>query len=400
MNINRPAHKVNSRSNRAQLLSDIWNGLRRLQQLNRQSGIKISPALGIRETFFLLYVDLHPDCAIVDARNFHRFHQSVGWVLVKELERKKLIKLGAGKTDARSRALRITEAGSNYLRKFDILQNKHVRRYLLGLSARDTAHWEEYLRILADGCGVAAEKCRASEHPLRVQMRRAFIALGFLEADFVASGLTLVQYQLLSELHYNQDLTDASSIARTIGVAAAGVVFNVSALKRKGLIASGAGALDRRKKVLSLTRLGIAKLSVIDRRLQATLQRGLVKLSNHDLRDFLSILGRATASGEYSPDLKRVKIGVATSDHDLFLARAFLVEFLVRHKQHFQLTEQLLPKSHRVVLAVRDGVPVALAEYRQHLGKWKMSRVVINSKEAARVSGYRFTQRAAELVGK
>ena len=383
---------------RSQLLTSLWTALRRLQQLNRQSGIRITPELGIREAFFLLYVDLHPGCAIVDARSFHRFHQSVGWVLVKELSRKKLISLGAGTSDGRSRSLRITNAGRKYLNQFDKLQNRHVNNYVRNLSTRESARWEKYLSVLADGLAVSPQQHRKGEHPLRVQMRRAFIAVGFLEADFVASGLTLVQYQLLAQLEITPQMSDASSIARTIGVEPAGVVFNVAALKRKGLIASVGSAMDRRKKVLTLTAKGIATLKAINKKVEGTLSRGLAHLEDRELKEFVRILERATGSGDYSPEISAIKVQLANSDREFFLARAFLVELLVRHKQHYDLSDELLPRSNRVVLALREQTPVALAEFHRQSGKWKLHRSMTDPREVSNILGLRFIERAAELV--
>lgn len=388
---------MNTKS-KEELTIRLWDSIRRLQQINRQSSSGLSPKLGLRETFVLFYVDSHPFCSIAQMRRYHQFHQSVGSVLIAELVTKRILKESPSPNDKREKRLQVTPIGASFLKKFDSLQNKHIASNFKSLTKSEIALLENFLASIADVLGVPTQPTRKSELPIRTQMRRAFIALGFLQNDFASSGLTLTQYQLISELKFHPHISAAAAIGRRIGADQRGMVFQVKALRKKNLVTSSGDNIDKRRNILSITAKGAQLVDTIQLRIQKTLEKGILNLSQRELSTFVSLLERGTATGAFDPDQKAVTIKQIRSPNEFKLARAFYVEELVRRNAHNDLSEEILPSTNKVIVALRDGKIVALAEYQKGAKGWKQNHLLAKSTEEEKLPKYKFIERADQMA--
>lgn len=383
---------------RHELIVRLWDSIRRLQQLNRQPSLAISPKLGLRETFVLFYIDAHPNCSIAQMRKFHQFHQSVGSVLIAELVKKGLIKHSDSQIDAREKCLKVTPKGEKFLSVFDASQQKQMNKNLSAISKSDIIDLEKFLAKIADALSVPFYPVRKGELPIRSQMKRVFIALGFLQNDFASSGLTLTQYQLLSELKSHPHISAGAAIGRRIGADPRGIVFQVRALKRKGLLVSHDDSSDKRRNVLLLTKKGSALVDNVQSRIYKSLETGTLDLSIQRLSHCVSLIEKVTGTGAFDPDQKAVTIKQIKTPNEFKLARAFYVEELVRRNAHKDLSHEILPLNRKVIVAIRDGSIVALIEYQKSQNGWKQNILLAKSSEEEKLPKYKFVERAKQIV--
>ena len=125
-------------------------------------------------------------------------------------------------------------------------------------------------------------------------IRRAFArSSGLLNDGFVShgAGLRSYHYRLLAALDEWGPASQAN-LGRNTGIDRSDVAAALSELADRGLIERAVDPDDRRRNIVSITRLGVKQLGVLDRVISDIQEQLLAPLSPTERRQFIKLLRR------------------------------------------------------------------------------------------------------------
>jgi DNA-binding MarR family transcriptional regulator len=150
------------------------------------------------------------------------------------------------------------------LRAYDQLSNQVVDRGMSQLRRDEQSKLVRFFEALNNALNAPEGAERKRDRPFRVSMRRLTHALGLLRSEYLDSGLSMAEWQVLSELVYHPVVTSSGQLQALFGFPQSVLSQLLSALQKRKLLRRSPHPKDRRAQVLRATASGVARIADIE----------------------------------------------------------------------------------------------------------------------------------------
>ncbi len=250
-------------------------------------------------------------------------------------------------------------------------------RFVAQIRSRNRSYYDlhatsltsEEKRELIDFCGVFAGSADAipivrvdGESDLMVAIRRLACAHGVVSGDYLGSGLTVLQFVLLSEI-YRDDM-DVASLCKLLKTPHSTLTERLNTMVRRGWLDSAQSPHDRRLRLLRLTSPGLGVLRKFERYAEDRFKASLQGLSPQQLRRFEELLTRYVGPRTWGraasqPDDFSV---VEVSKRERLRLRKELLAHVGEYGDGYPLSGFLFSEGNRVLKLLRGGVECCVCE--------------------------------------
>jgi DNA-binding MarR family transcriptional regulator len=268
--------------------------------------------------------------------------------------------------DSRRKIYATTPKGDRFVSQFRSRSRSHYDLHAKSLTAEEMKELVDFCTVFARG-GDSVPFIRVEgESDLMFVLRRLACAHGVVSSDYLKSGMTLLQFVLLSEI-YHDDM-DVVSLHKLLNTPHSTLTERLNTMVRCGWLDSTQSSHDRRLRVLHLTSRGVAVLKRVERRAEVLFKAALEELSSNQLRRFEELftryVGPRTWGRAFSqPDDFGV---VEVSRRERLRLRKELLAHLVKYGDNYPLSGFLLSDGNRVFKVVRHGVDCCVCEVSEN----------------------------------
>lgn len=209
--------------------------LRRLQQRNRFITLDQDLPLTIIQSFIVLEIASGRDTPAELAKLF-AVDQSTMSRNLTLLARDGYIKPISSTTDRRKRNIILLKSGKKFILEYDKLSNLQIARYSFLMSKENLDEFTNLFKEFNDAILAPQINGHIGDSAIRIEMRRIVFGLGAFDKSFMGSELSVAEWQLLSELVYQNKALNQSEIAKITGAAQSSLPALVQRLVARGLL--------------------------------------------------------------------------------------------------------------------------------------------------------------------
>jgi DNA-binding MarR family transcriptional regulator len=269
------------------------------------------------------------------------------------------------KEDSRRKVYTITVKGERFLAQLRERSKAHYERDAAKLSPEEMNQLVEFCGTLA-GRGESLPVLRVDgESDLMIAMRRLAYAHGFVSDNYLKTGLTVLQFVLLSEIHHEE--MDLGSLCRLLKTPHSTLTERLNAMARRGWLNSTQSPHDGRLRHLQLTPQGVATLKAVERRAERTFKAALKGLSSGQLRIFENLLARYVGPKTWRPPLSKLRDldFMEASNRELPGLRRELLAHIARQRSGYPLSGFLFSADNRTLKITCHGVECCVCEVKK-----------------------------------
>ena len=300
----------------------------------------LSPA----EAFVLIELDAAPSKTIGELGRILELQQSSASRVVTKLARHGYLKKSQASRDRRQSALSIGAKGREFLKHRNQAVNQFISSMVKNVDMSELAEIQRCLKVLADGDNAPQISLHPGDHPLVLEIRRLTYAHGIIKGDYVDSGYTPLEWQLLSAISSGERKIRACDLAEQFSIVVNTLSDKLHRMEKQGLLERKRLESDRRNFSLSLSKKGESVLRAIEDKAKSRMKRALSSLSSAEISNFLNLFAKYVGEPSIygtSALPKNVSIRPVVSEHERAEGRAFVVLELVR-KNLFADTPEIL----------------------------------------------------------
>lgn len=295
--------------------------------------------------------------------------------LLKSLVARHFLSVRVSPQDKRTRAIEISERGRVFMKAYHEVANSSLERFTFGMSRHDVSRLVELLEQLAVGLGAAALSMQSSSHPLRGPIARITRSMGLLgNVAYSSSGLTALQYQIVSELAIAREPRIAADFVSLFESPPNTISQALRRLEEGRLVERHVSGRDRRSTKISLSELGRRKVEEIEEIGAAQIRRAMSGSPEHEMHELVYLFGKLMGEIPHSSTVvlqsRYEAIGVQ-GDEAYSRARRFAVEMLAAQKDN-EIPETLLSRESRCFMLLCEGAVEAVVELQPRDGKPRM----------------------------
>jgi DNA-binding MarR family transcriptional regulator len=296
--------------------------------------------------------------------------------LVADLKTRKLVKVTRVRGDKRFKGLGLTERGTETLEADLGLRNIQVTSCISPLSREEQYEFCRLLSEIADGFGTSIIKpVLADEHPAVAQIRRITRAMGILRGNFLGTGLPKEWCQIMNILAAQPQEIAMMALRDMLPYESSFLSRLVSALEHRGYVRRTISKHDKRQFMLELTSAGKKSSEKTEQVACAALGQVLGKWPNSSVKRLLFLFSRFLGGDTHADrvavhDAMRVE-RVRTSE-ERSLARAFLIENLVRTNTHSQAPETLISRHSACYVLIIANLTQGVIEFSRESSTWRI----------------------------
>lgn len=264
--------------------------------------------------------------------------------------------------DSRRKIYTTTPKGDRFVADFRSRDRSQYDRHATSLTSEEMSELVYYCTVLVPrGESVTCVRVEG-DSDLMIALRRLTFAHGVVAGDYLKSGLTVLQFILLSEIYYDE--MDVVSLYRLLKTPHSTLIERLNTMARCGWLDSAQSNHDRRLRVLRLTSRGLGVLRKVERRAEVVFKAALDDLSSNQLRRFDELLTRYVGPRTWGrtfsqPDdfclvevLKRERIRL----------RKKLLVHIAESGDDYPLSGFLLSDGNRVFKVIRQDVECCVCE--------------------------------------
>lgn len=281
--------------------------------------------------------------------------------LIKSLEDKKIITFTTSETDSRCKLINLTASGRKIFEKALSLNQEIAEQGLLPLTKTERTQVGKLYASISSGFGAPEFSLGANIEYFLPQQYRLGQITGMIGTNYMGTGMDVRQYQIFFQLYNFNHPVKFNELSSRVPLDASSVSRTVDRFVAQGLIAKKNSEKDGRQVYVSLTKKGLEFFEKHQNKIAEKFQGALSKYKERDLKSYLKPLIK---SNEHELKVKKneqLKINKVNTQEEIYRARAFFVESLVRRKAHLKLDSEILPnKSHSFYLEKNKKI-VALA---------------------------------------
>lgn len=279
--------------------------------------------------------------------------------LLADLTKRGFIKSEQALKDKRSKIINFTPAGKRAAQAADLITWKVVGTLSAEFSARELEDAVELLTALADDVSSFA----LIERDIVAALKRVTAGLGMQSDNYADTGMSLASFQILFDLWRNGGIRSFKDLSANFPLSASSLSRECDSLQIQGLVSKASQASDRRSTSVTMTSEGRVFFLGHHSRISALFYHATRFLDTETRNRGLSVLTRmAVEPPKQLSKLEPLQSLNCRSVAQRHRARAFLVEELVRTRQHLHLDSQLLPSKHECIALTADGTIRAIIE--------------------------------------
>lgn len=262
--------------------------LRRLQQRNKFITLDQDLALTITQSFTVLEIASGRNSSQELAKLF-AVDQSTMSRNLSVLCKKKYLELKTSSKDARQRIITLTKRSKEFLVDYNKTSNQQIEQYAFLMSKDKIDKFTSQFKDFNDAIKSPNLLGHPGDSDIRREMRRIVFGLGGLEPTFMGSELNISEWQLLSELIYQNKCLSQSELAEIIGASQTSLPAIVKRLNLKGLLKLTSRTGDKRVKDLHATTKATKLIHHIEKVFLSKISPGIKSLGTSRLEDFLNL---------------------------------------------------------------------------------------------------------------
>lgn len=308
---------------------------------------RLAPPLSLDESHVLAEVELNAGISVVEVAARIGMDKSTTSRFIAALADRDFLKVVQSEEDKRVKKIMLTQQGRDILRVDNGIRNQQVSECISSLNTKDQSSLRYYLSLMADALGAVPVFGTAEDNAVKIEIRRLTRAFGIIGNQFMGTGFTVHQCQVLHLVFTNgyemsmQDLRDMLPFEKT--------TFSrlVSGLADDDLILKVASEFDRRQFNVKLTQKGIAIAQHNLKLGAAVMQTSTQKMSSEDINNFVVILEKflmQTRRTERVMAEESVSVDILKTPEERKVGRGFLMETLVRLHAHYDVPEEIFPR--------------------------------------------------------
>jgi DNA-binding MarR family transcriptional regulator len=285
---------------------------------------------------------------------------------LKELSSKKLISFHADPDDARARRIRLSPKGEALIASLDEKSNRLKNEFAVGFTGAELTTLAELLNLLCTKAGIPAGCHRSQEPALRPALRRMARFMGVLTPDFMESGLSSTEWQVLHAILHSGPRVTAGHLVELLHIEQS----TMSRILRRGssddLIREDLCPRDGRSKYLAITSAGEKLLRSVDSVAVSKLSQALGALGAYERLQLASLLARY-AFGDQNSLGRHTSCKSSHSHTEIAQLRRWLVNLLAADSEA-PIPDQLVHPDNVTVSVWNDDksrAPLALLEARR-----------------------------------
>ncbi len=273
-----------------------------------------------------------------------------------------LMKEQGSREDSRRKIYTTTSKGDRFISQFRSRNRSHSDRHARSLTPEEMSELVDFCTVFAPA-GESVPFVRVEgQSDLMIALRRLACMHGVVSGDYLKSGLTVLQFILLSEIHHDE--MDVVSLYRVLKTPHSTLTERLNTMVRSGWLDSTQSNHDRRLRVLRLTSRGIGVLKRVERRAEEVFKASLGELTSNQLRRFEELLtcyvGPRTWGRAFSqPDDFSV---AEVSRRERLLLRKKLLIHMLEYGEDYPLSGFLFSDGNTVFRVVRHGVECCVCE--------------------------------------
>ena len=359
---------------RDQYIARIFELLRRYNRKARFVGKAYGSALTLTESHLVVELEEYPNRRSAELANALGLDTSTVSRSLSNLVNAGILKVRPSPEDGRARIHRFTNKGRKVIATFNENANKMTDSFAKNLTSSEMKTLRKYFQILLDGQEAPQVPHRKSDIPVLLELRRFSRAWGVIGRSLLNSGHSTTVWHILSELRGERVLTQGD-FAELLTLAPNTISAIVKRLEKDGFVKRQKQESDRRRFGITLTRKGQKVIDGIDNEAFLRNSKALENTPLDELLEFTTLVAKFVSEPIEDGALESnygLELGKIETEEDLFEARAFVVEALVRENRHLALGEGLLGAVHENYWARDRGDIVAVLELEVHS---KMAKV-------------------------
>lgn len=270
----------------------ILRNFREFQRLNRFIAVETSIKLSLASTHAVIEIDAHPGITIGELATLLEMPRTSVATLLSSLVRHRLVSLTTSSVDKRSRVMKVTKKGAEFLKLSDPQWNAHLVWLLSPINRKEQMSLANFFREISDGMETPACQPRRTDHALRPQLRRATRALRLIHADFMGSKLGSPEWQMAALLRERARTESISELAKALQIPLSSATTICYRLRQRGFLSSRKSTLDKRASSVALTRRGTRFFQRMENAMAARLQSAVHTVPKDRLDTYMRIFDR------------------------------------------------------------------------------------------------------------
>lgn len=383
--------------NSEQIHSQILYNLRELQKRNRFIVSAHDSLFSLSEAHIVIELCRNPEQSAQDLAKIVGLEKSTIVRSIDSLIENGLLLAKINPSDKRRRKLFLTQKGTQALKQLDENANRNVSIFSKSLDLEQIAQLSNYLKIFSDNLGAAMGELRAGESPLRLEVRRLTRALGLIGANFMSSGLSSTQWQILCEIKFASTTLGPSELSSNLRISRAAMSSALKRLRALGLISTSSHGTDKRALTVKLSDKGIKTLQKIENTAQERFSKALKSLSMPKLQTFSRLLALYCSENQLSGPLQaEITIKRIMGEEARQVARAFLILELVR-KNAFTFAPEILIGKDSICYGLYEANTLRiLLEFQLENGDWTLENFAASANYEDDSLAYKFISQCLE----
>jgi DNA-binding MarR family transcriptional regulator len=286
--------------------------------------------------------------------------------LLAALAERGLVKSERASNDGRSKIVLFTAAGQRAAAEADVTNRRVIKILSSGLSPAEQEDALELLTALAD------DMCPFSlgERGILAALLRLTACLGMQGDNYADTGMSLASFQILFDLWRAGGECPFKDLVPNFPLSASSLSRECDALQLRGFVKKKTQLSDRRSTTVVLTPEGSKFFLSHHNRIGERLSQAarFVEPSRRD-RGLAVLTKLAHDAIPIRADGEPLRMARCTSASQRQRARAFLVEELVRSRQHLALGSSLLPPKHECFFIMAGEFVRGIVEFEPGKGK-------------------------------
>jgi DNA-binding MarR family transcriptional regulator len=265
--------------------------------------------------------------------------------------------------DARKQLLNLTSSGREVLKKLDARSNSLKEIFGEGFAEAELIKLASLINHLCDAAGIPASSALRAEPALRPAFRRLARFMGVIGSNFMNSQLSSSEWQILQAIRYSPDAVSANVLVTLLKMEQSVLSRTLGVFIKNGLIAERVDAKDARRKVLSMTKKGMAQLEKIDLTAVNQIENALTTLTKVE-QNLLPRLLAEYSFGRVLANINNLTFRSECTDNERDQLREWFVRILLTD-EIVKVPFEILHPRNRVISAweITDTpTPIAIVE--------------------------------------
>ena len=257
--------------------------------------------------------------------------------------------------DHRRTDYRCTAKGNSFVslmwERVEGIISQRVTRF----SSSERLELENFLEVFAGNNAMSSLMSLPHDSRLGLIWKALTYSHGVAAGDFVGSGYSPTDWITLSEIHYRS--RSPSELSTLMRAPRSTVSLRLKKLLTSGLITTEKGSIDKRERVLSLTKKGKDALSHIEKTAQILFRNSLKSLPRQQISRGIELLTKYVEALHISTTTPSLRcIHVPTSELELLRARCWsLLVVSSSSSAHYPVCEYFFHHAHSVVTVSEVG---------------------------------------------